>query len=171
MFKSIFSKQFIVIKISIVIFFLSWMRICWQASFYVSPARTMEYETTPETNWARAGFPSCSSPVFVDGSSVWKLSDYGDHSTVENGFARFDLETGIAQMKWKFFGKNIRILGLAKHKNGSLAILRDDLGDSDRLIIETLNPQGGIVPYGKLPIQYISGLRGFAWVNDRSSDQ
>lgn len=153
---------------SVLVWLLGWGRVLWQALTKVSPARLVKYVAGDGGSWAGAGFPHTTSPAFVDGDQIWKWGMYGkDRGGVQSGFLRFDLERGVAQLRWPFPGKSRHqavVLAVARHQDGRIAVV---WRAGKALKVSLLAPHGGVTNWPDLPPATglaRTGVRGVAWV-------
>ena len=162
-------KAKIIFIISIVLFTVSWIRVFWQTLTKVPPAQNMTYQTGNGAKWLDKGYPHTRYPRIIDGNSVWIYAMYEkDTGGKKSGFIRFDLKSGIAQMRWQFPGKSRygSILGVAKHKNGEIAVLWNEHMGKVRVDIMLL--RGGLKSLGFVPVKKPNmSFIGFDWVNGR----
>ena len=123
--------------------------------------RTIVFRDRDGTELERA--PLCHGPVFADGRALWRTCEKSLPVALERPgewhLARFDLERGVADMRWPLpAGTNGTILALARHPLGRLAAV---LYERHVLVAQ---PDGGMSVVGRMPDS--SAVAGLNWVGD-----
>ena len=143
----------IILYFAITLTVFAWLKMGRQLIFKPAPPNIMRYNTS--TNWQDEGYPHERGPKFIDQHSVWSFGMYGtDYKGTKNGFIRFNLETGNADMLWPFSGNSryARIIAFKKHHSGKIAVVwKPQL--KKQLMLSILKPTGGIQQLGTIPIK------------------
>lgn len=101
--------------------------------------------------------PTCESPVVADGRAVWRICRTHE-SPPRWHLVRFDLERGVAEMRWPLPHERGALAGMARHPSGRLAAV---MSEGDVLVVE---PGGGASMIGSVPA--FGDIAGLAWLGD-----
>lgn len=162
-------KPKVIVILALVLWTAAWIRIGLQGWTKVSPPRIARYELAQESNWTGAGFPHCRAPYLIERGVIWKLCMYGkDQGGTQSGFVRFDLISGVAQMRWPMPGASrfATIRAAARHDDGRIAVLWD-LSPGSKRQISVLLPRGGVSSLGEISVSRTFRIAGLAWVDGR----
>ncbi|HEX3052461.1 MAG TPA: hypothetical protein VHP83_17500 [Aggregatilineaceae bacterium] len=144
----------IILALAFVLCGVAWMRFFYVAATHLSPVRYVSFE---DASGPRASFRQlCYGPAIVDADQVWRFCDYGDPDV--RGLARFDLDSGQADLKWPIpQSADAQLLALAQAPTGELVTA---WGSPDLAAVYRLDPSGSV--------SLLDGLPGGAWARARS---